>query len=304
VSRIVLYREHGGPEVLDIVEIPEPHAGPGQVRVAVKSAGVNPFDFKVRSDAGYLKTHALPSGQGSEFAGVVDEIGSDVTDVAVGDEVLGWTSFAAQADYVIVPQAHVAPKPAGLDWPLAGGIGAAGNAATRSAAAVSIGPGDTVLVSAAAGGVGLIAAQLAKSLGAFVIGTASPANHDFLRSLGIIPVAYGDGLLDRLREAAPEGISAVLDNHGQETVEAALDLGVSPARINTIVYYAGVERYGISAIGGGNKSTTELSHLAELFADGTLVLPIAATYPLEEVRAAYEQLESRHLRGKIVLVTA
>lgn len=302
MSRFVQYSKLGGPEVLEVVAEPDPHAGPGQVRVAVKAAGLNPFDFKTRSIAEYLPGHTLPSRQGHEFAGIVDEIGADVTDVAVGDEVLGWVDFAAQADYVVVEQAHLALKPAGLDWATAGSISLVGNTAIRATAAVHPGPGDTVLVSAAAGGVGIFACQFARSLGATVIGTASEANHDFLRQIGVIPVAYGDGLRERLQAAAPQGISAVIDNAGRDTVELALELGVEPSRINTIVYYPGVELHGISAIGGGGKTSAALADLAQLVADGELVMPIAATYPITEVRAAYEHLESRHLRGKIVLI--
>jgi NADPH:quinone reductase-like Zn-dependent oxidoreductase len=301
MSRIVQYSRYGGPEVLDIVEVDEPHAGPGQVRVAVRAAGVNAYDFKARSSAQMAPNRALPRGQGAEFAGVVDEVGEGVTEVAIGDEVLGWTGFAAQADFVVVPAGHVAPKPATLDWVTAGGIGLVGNTARRSTDAVAPKPGETVLVSAAAGGVGLFAAQFALADGATVIGTASEENHGFLRSLGIIPVAYGPGLVERLRAAAPNGIDAVIDSAGEETVEAAIELEVDPKRINSVVYYAGATKYGISNVGGGDKTAEGLATLARLVVEGRFVLPIAATYPLAEVRTAYEQLESRHLRGKIVL---
>ncbi len=301
MSRAVQYSTHGGPEVLEIVEVPEPHAGPGQVRVAVRAAGLNPFDYKVRADPDYMPSHALPSGQGNEFAGVVDEIGHEVTGVSVGDEVLGWNSFAAQADYVVVPFAHVARKPAALDWPSAGSIGLVGNTAKRATDAVAPGKGDTVLVGGVAGGVGLFSAQLAIRAGATVIGTASEANHGFLRTRGIVPVTYGPGLVERIRGAAPQGITAVIDSAGQETVEAGLELGVAPGRINTVAYSAGVELYGIQAVGGGGKTAASLAELAELVASGEVVMPIAAAYPLAEVRAAYERLESRHLLGKVVL---
>lgn len=301
MSRVVQYSSYGGPEVLEIVNVPEPHAGDGQVRVAVRAAGLNAFDFKVRRDPSILPSHSLPARQGFEFAGTVDEVGPGVQNVSPGDEVLGWVGTGAQADYVVVPGAQVTPKPAELEWTVAGGIGLVGNTATRAVNSVNITAGETVLVSAAAGGVGLLSAQLALLAGATVIGTASATNHGFLRSLGVIPIAYGPGLVDRLREAAPQGISAVLDNAGEETVRAAIEIGVDPSRINTIVWYAGAEEYGIGTVGGGRKNATELADLAARAADRSLVMPIAATYPLAEVRKAYQQLESRHVLGKIVL---
>ncbi|MCU1558401.1 MAG: NADP-dependent oxidoreductase [Microbacteriaceae bacterium] len=302
MSRAVQYSRHGGPEVLELVEVPEPHAGPGHVRVAVRSAGLNAFDYKVRSDPDYLPNHGLPSGQGNEFAGIVDEVGDDDTGVSVGDEVLGWTGFAAQADYVVVPSTHVAAKPATLDWPSAGGIGLVGNTARRATDAVAPGPDDTVLIGGVAGGVGLFSAQFAIRAGAIVIGTASEANHEFLRTLGVIPVTYGTGLVERVRLVAPQGITAVIDTAGQETVEAALALGVARERINTIVSFPGVKQYGVQTVGGGGKTATELTELAEQVASGELVMPIAASYPLTEVREAYRRLESRHLLGKVVLL--
>ena len=302
MSRAVHYSSFGGPEVLDVVEVEEPHPGAGEVRVAVRAAGLNAFDFKARSSASMMPLRPLPRGQGFEFAGIVDEIGADVATFAIGDEVLGFTDFAAQADLVVVAANQLALKPGALDWATAAGIGLVGNTAMRSVDTVALSPGETVLVSAAAGGVGLIAGQLALLAGATVIGTASAANHDFLRGLGVIPVAYGPGLARRLTDVAPQGIDAVLDNAGEETVLAALELGISPARINTIVYYDGAAKYGIATVGGGGKTAEQLSRLAELFASGALVLPIAATYPLADVRAAYEQLEGRHVLGKIVLL--
>lgn len=301
MSRVVQYSSYGGPEVLAIVDVPEPHAGDGQVRVAVRAAGLNAFDYKVRRDPSIMPSHSLPARQGFEFAGIVDEVGQGVSDFSPGDEVLGWAGTGAQADYVVVPGRALAPKPAALDWAVAGGIGLVGNTAMRAVDSVNITPGETVLVSAAAGGVGLLSAQLAILAGATVIGTASAENHDFLRGLGVIPIAYGPGLVDRLRQAAPQSISAVLDNSGEATVTAALELGVDPKRINTIVWYAGAKKFGITTVGGGRKNSAELAELAERAAEGSLVLPIAASYPLAEVREAYERLESRHVLGKIVL---
>lgn len=299
MSRAVSFSSYGAPEVLEIVEVPEQHAEAEQVRVAVRSAGLNPFDVKVRH--GLLPSHTLPSRQGSEFAGVIDEVGDGVTGWEVGDEVLGWIGRGAQAEHVVVPATSIAAKPASLDWAVAGGIGLVGNTAKRATESLSLGPDDTVLVSGAAGGVGLLSAQLARRTGATVIGTASETNHDFLRSLGIIPVLYGSGMLERLREAAPQGYTAMLDNVGGESIDAALALGIAPERINTIADQAAAAKHGLGSVGGGGKTSTELAELAHLVADGELVLPIRASYPLTEVRAAYEDLETGHGLGKVVL---
>jgi NADPH:quinone reductase-like Zn-dependent oxidoreductase len=261
---------------------------------------VNPFDAKVRR-GGYLPKHTLPSLQGSEFAGVVDEIGDGVTEWKIGDEVLGWIGRGAQAEHVVVAATSLAAKPEGLDWTTAGGIGLVGNTAKRATDSLSLGPDDTVLVSGAAGGVGLLSAQLAKRTGATVIGTASERNHDFLRSLGIVPVAYGPGMTDRLRAAAPQGYTAVLDNVGGETIDAALALGVAPERINTIADHDAVTKHGLGSVGGGGKTSAELAELAQLAADGALVLPIRASFPADQVSAAYTELETGHGLGKVVL---
>jgi NADPH:quinone reductase-like Zn-dependent oxidoreductase len=288
--------------VLRVVEVAAPHAGTEQVRVAVRAAGVNYYDTKVRN--GSIPSE-FPRGQGNEFAGVIDEIGADVvglgSDLAVGDEVLGWTMAAAQAEHVVVPAKHVARKPAGLDWAIAGGLGLVANTAWRAVSALQIESGDTVLVTGVAGGVGLLGAQFALQAGALVVGTASESNHEFLRDLGIIPVSYGPGVSDRLRAAAPDGYTAALDTVGRAEIEHALSLGIRPQRINSVAYHPGADEFGISVVGGGKKSAEELARFAQAAADGAITLPILATYPLTAVRAAYERLERRHGLGKIVL---
>ena len=300
MSRAVSYSSYGGPELLSVIEVPEPHAGKDQVRVAVRATGLNPFDAKVRR-GGYLPKHTLPSLQGSEFAGVVDEIGDGVTTWKIGNEVLGWIGRGAQMEHVVVAATSLATKPEGLDWATAGGIGLVGNTAKRATDSLSLGPNDTVLVSGAAGGVGLLSAQLAKRTGATVIGTASERNHDFLRSLGIVPVSYGPGMTDRLRAAAPQGYTAVLDNVGGETIDAALALGVAPERINTIADHDAAMKHGLGSVGGGGKTSAELAELAQMAADGDLVLPIRASFRADEVSAAYTELETGHGLGKVVL---
>ncbi|MEX1079347.1 MAG: NADP-dependent oxidoreductase [Homoserinimonas sp.] len=296
MSLAVKYAEHGDVGVLQVVGVAEPHAEAGQVRVAVKAAGLNRYDVKARRAV--YGQRKLPSGQGAEFAGVVDEVGDAVTTVSVGDDVLGWTSFAAQAEHVVVKAERVAPKPSALDWAAAGGIGLVGNTALRSTNTLELGPNDTVLVSAAAGGVGLLAIQFARATGATVVATASPSNHKFLRGVGAIPVAYGEGELQRLRAAAPQGYTAMLDNHGRDSVLLGLELGIRPERINSI---ADSGELGIQNVGGGGKSAEELAWLANRVASGELQFPILATFPLEKVQDAYRLLETGHGLGKIVL---
>lgn len=311
MSKAVSYSEYGGPEVLEIIDRPEPHAGEGEVRVAVRAAGLNPYDFKVRRTG--FSGHVLPSLQGAEFAGVIDEVGDGVTGWAVGDEVLGWVGRGAQAEHVVVPQAHVASKPAGLDWAVAGGIGLVANTAKRSVDSLGLGPADTVLVTAAAGGVGVIAAQFAKATGATVVGTASESNHEFLRGLGVVPVSYGPGAdgtgeLERLRAAAVNvstgqgGYTAALDNIGGEAIRTALALGIPPERINTIADHSAVEEFGVQGVGGGKKTAEELAEFARQAAEGELVVPIRSTYPLADVVAAFRDLETGHGLGKVVLL--
>ena len=317
MSKAVSYSEYGGPEVLKVFDVPEPHAGGGEVRIAVRAAGLNPFDYKVRR-GGYVPNHVLPSLQGAEFAGVIDEVGvgqvgANESGWAVGAEVLGWINRGAQAEYVVVPQAQVVTKPAGLDWAVAAGIGLVANTAKRAVDSLDLGPGDTVLVTAAAGGVGIMTVQFAKATGATVVGTASQNNHEFLRGLGVIPVAYGTGTdgtgeLERLRAAAPSvptgqgGYTAALDNIGGDAIRTALDLGIPPERINTIADHGAIETLGVNGVGGGKKTSEELAEFARLAASGELVLPIRSTYPLMQVVDAYRDLETGHGLGKVVLL--
>ena len=263
MSRAVRFTRYGGSDVLDFVAVDEPHAGAGQVRVAVRAAGANPFDSKVRA---------------------------------------GEVTSLTQADFVVARATSVTAKPSGLSWDTAGGLGLVGNTALRACAAVAPGPHDTVLVSGATGGVGLLSAQFAARTGATVIGMAREAHHDFLRTIGIIPVAYGAGLAEALNAVAPGGITAVLDSVGSQVVELALALGVPASRINSVAIDDGAATYGISTVGGGGKTAAELAELAKLAASGKLVLPIRATFPFAQVQAAYEELDHGHGLGKIVLV--
>jgi NADPH:quinone reductase-like Zn-dependent oxidoreductase len=272
--------------------------------VQVKAAGINPGEAKIR--IGLL--HALwpatfPSGQGSDLAGVVAETGPGVTGIAAGDEVIGYTdNRASQAEYVLVDAEHLTPKPAEVPWEIAGALFVAGATAFAAVRAVGLAAGDTVVVSGAAGGVGSIAVQLARRTGATVIGLAGRANHEWLTGHQVIPVMYGDGVADRIRQAAPK-VTAFIDTFGADYVEQALELGVEPSRIDTIANFPAIEKYGVKGDGNAaGASAAVLAELAGLVAAGNLEVPIAATFPLAQVQDAYRLLEQGHLRGKIVLI--
>jgi len=303
MSRRVQYSKLGGPEVLEIVEVEPPHAGPGQVRVRVQTAGLNPIDHKIFRGVAIAGARALvlPSGNGGDFAGVVDELGAGVSIFSLGDVVFGGRFGQAQADYVVTDAAALARVPAGLTIEQAGSLDIVARTAAASVAVIAPTVADTVFVSAAAGGVGVVASQLVVRAGARVIGSCGPENVEFLRSLGVEPVLYGDGLVEAIRALAPDGITAALDNHGRASVDAALANGAPASRINTIADYQAPADYGVSAVGGSSAGLNELVDVASLVAAGELTFPIDSTYPLERVREAYERLLAGHLRGKIVL---
>jgi NADPH:quinone reductase-like Zn-dependent oxidoreductase len=247
----------------------------------------------------------FPSGQGTDLAGVVAEVGTGVQTFTVGDEVLGFTNQrASQAEFVVVPANQLTAKPPAVSWEVAGALFVAGTTAYAAVRAVELTAGDTVAVSGAAGGVGSIAVQLAKRSGAKVLGIAGPSNDAWLSSRGVIPVNYGDGLADRLRAATTNGlVDAFLDFFGGGYVELAVSkLGVPPQHVDTIIDFAAVEKFGVKAAGNRDASDAAvLAELANLVAAGELDVPIAQVFPLGEVRQAYRTLEQRHTRGKIVL---
>jgi NADPH2:quinone reductase len=305
MPRAVRFDHYGGIDVLYLADVPMPVAGDGQVVVQVKAAGINPGEASIR--AGYLDAQypsTFPSGEGSDLAGVVTAVGDGVSDFSAGDEVLGWSwDRSSHAEYVAVPAGQLITKPAGLAWPVAGVMYVVGVTAYAAVRAVSVQPGDTVAVSAAAGGVGAVTVQLLATKGANVIGIASAANHEWLTALGVTPVAYGDGLADRLRAAAPDGIDAFIDLFGPEYVKLAVELGIARDRIETIIAYAAAREYGTQAAGSSDATTTEvLAEMTGLVASGQIEIPIAATYPLDQVQQAFTELEQRHTRGKIVLI--
>ncbi|MFC5928371.1 NADP-dependent oxidoreductase [Cryobacterium melibiosiphilum] len=302
MARYVRIDEFGGPRVLRIEHDEQPQAARGEVRVRVHAAGLNPVDWKIFKGGPAAATYNAvpPCGNGNDFSGLIDEVGAGVTGFAVGDAVFGGKRMHAQADWVVIDASRIIRKPAGLSFEQAGSLDIAGRTAWASVRSLGLTGADSVLVSAAAGGVGVLASQLALRSGATVVGTASEANHDFLRGLGVIPVAYGEGLLDRLRQAAPK-YTAALDNSGPITIDVALKLGVPGPRINTIAARGHRADMGITGIGGVEAKLGDLAELADLIARGDVVLPIDRVFTLEQVREAYEYLMTGHARGKVVL---
>jgi NADPH:quinone reductase-like Zn-dependent oxidoreductase len=305
MSKAVRFDRYGDLDVLHVTDVDPPQPGPGQVQVEVRAAGINPGETNIRrGDYADQWPATFPSGQGSDFAGVVRAVGDGVAAPAVGDDVIGWTEQrGSQAELVVVPAEQVVPKPAVVPFDVAGGLYVAGGTAVGVVNAVAPGPGETVVVSGATGGVGVLAVQLARRDGADVIGIASEANSDWLTAHGIRPVPYGEGLEERLRAAAPGGVDAWIDVHGDGYVDLAVALGVPAERIATIIDFAAAERTGAQTVfGSDTPGGPALTLLAGLITDGVLDVPVAAAYPLEQVREAYAELEKRHTRGKIVLV--
>jgi NADPH:quinone reductase len=304
-ARAVRFDHYGDRDVLYVADVPMPVPAAGEVVVAVRAAGINPGETSIRSGALAARfPAAFPSGEGSDLAGVVTAVGDDVAAFKVGDEVLGfsWTR-SSHATHTGVPTTQLIRKPRELSWEVAGSLAIVGCTAYAAVRASGAKKGETVAVSAAAGGVGSVTVQLLRVRGAEVLGIASPANADWLSAHGVTPVAYGDGLADRLRAAAPNGIDAFIDLFGPDYVQLAVDMGIPPERVETIIAFEKAGELGTKADGSGSASTVEvLTEIADLVASGAIEVPIAATYPLDQVRAAYEQLEKRHTRGKIVLI--
>ncbi len=306
MGKAVQFDQYGGIDVLEVRDVAKPAPAAGEVLVEVKAAGINPGEAMIRRGALHDRWPAtFPSGQGSDLAGVVAEVGKGVDTFAVGDEVLGFTdNRASQAQFVVVPAAQLTAKPPEVSWEIAGALYVAGTTAYAAVRAVALKPGDTVAVAGAAGGVGTIAVQLAKRAGATVLGIASPSNDEWLTAHGVVPVNYGDGLANRLRDAAPDGqIDAFLDFFGGGYVELAVtELGVDPERVDTIIDFPAIERFGVKGEGNADAAdATVLAELADLVAAGELEVPVAEVYPLDQVREAFRRLEQRHTRGKIVL---
>lgn len=295
---------YGDVDVLEVRRVPRPLPGTGEVLVAVKAAGINPGETVIRRGA---MPGPLPSGQGADLAGVVAEVGPGVGAFKVGDEVLGFcpnNARASQAEFAVVPAMNLTPKPSAVSWEAAGALFTAGVTAYAAVRAVELAAGDVVAVSAAAGGVGTIAVQLARRAGATVLGIAGPSSDHWLSAYGVIPVHYGDNLADRLKAAAPQGrVDAFLDFYGGGYVKLAVaDLGVPPQRVNTVIDFPALVTFPVKAAGSLHAANADvLAELAKLISDGNLEIPIAGVYPLDEVQQAFRTLEQRHTRGKIVL---
>lgn len=304
MGRKVYAERFGGPEVLRIrTEQPVRIPGPGEVSVRTICAGLNPVDWKIFAGGAIAERFGVwpPFGNGNDFSGVIDAVGKDVSGWVPGDRVYGGARFHAQADQIIIGDLSTLNRmPPGLSHAQAAVLDIAGRTALAGVSALELGPDDTVLISAAAGGVGLIAAQLAGRTGARVLGTASPRNHALLRSLGAEPVDYRGDLHAAVRAAAPEGLTAVLDCQGEETLHLALALGVPPRRINSVADRAAAERLGAISIGRATLPTSAVTQVGDLLAAGELQLPITE-YGLDDVVEAYHTLKAGHVRGKIVL---
>jgi NADPH:quinone reductase-like Zn-dependent oxidoreductase len=306
MSKAVQFDSYGDVDVLDVRDVDRPTPGAGEVLVEVKAAGINPGEASIRK--GVMRERwpsTFPSGQGSDFAGVVTETGTGVDTFAAGDEVIGFTeNRASHAEYVVVPAENLTAKPAEVSWEAAGGLYVVGTTAYAAVRAVGLAPGDVVAVAGAAGGVGAIAVQLAVDAGATVLGIAGPSNDEWLRAHNVVPVNYGDDLAARLRAASPSGrIDAFLDFFGGGYVELALnELGVARERVDTIIDFAAAERFKVQTAGNADAANADvLAELAALIAEGRLEVPIAEVYALDDVRNAYRTLEQRHTRGKLVL---
>jgi NADPH:quinone reductase-like Zn-dependent oxidoreductase len=306
MTKAVQFDSYGGLEVLEVRDVPRPVPAAGELLVEVKAAGINISEAAIRSGAvQHIFPATFPSGQGSDLAGVVAELGSGVKGFAVGDEVIGFSSRrSSHAEYVTVPGTQLTLKPAEVSWEVAGSLYVAGCTAYAAVRAVHLTPGDTVAIAGAAGGVGATAVQLARRAGATVLGIAGPSNDAWLVDHGAVPVNYGDDLVARLRTAAPSGrIDALLDFFGGGYVAMAVeDLAIPPDRIDTIADFPAVERFGVQSAGGADASNAAVvAELADLVARGELQVPIAGVFALNEVREAYRELEKRHTRGKLVL---
>jgi NADPH:quinone reductase-like Zn-dependent oxidoreductase len=304
--KAVQFSEYGGPEVLKVVDVEEPHAGPGQIRVAVRASGVNAFDWKFRrGDLAAFMRVDFPTGVGLDASGVVDEVGDGVRGIAVGDEVFGsipLDSAATWAAAEFAVLAEWAKKPKTLSFEEAAGYPMSTEAARRALNVLPLEPRQTVLINGAAGGVGLSAVQFALATEARVIGTASEGNHQYLRSIGVSPTTYGPGLVDRVRAVAPQGVDVAFDAVGFGALPELVELTGSAARVLTIADDQAAE-YGVRFSGGvgPDRAPEARAEAAQLFEQGKFRLPVAETFTLENVADAHAKSEQGHVLGKFIV---
>ena len=298
--RALQYTTYGGPEVLRWAEAPDPHPGPGQVRIVVRAASVNPIDWKAFSGAMSGGEPMAGTGYlGYDAAGVVDEVGDGVTGVSVGDDVFG-RGRNTQAENAVLDS--WAAKPASIDWAVAAAAGVAGETAERGLRLLEVNAGDTLFVDGGAGGVGAVTVQMALARGARVIASASEANHDYLREIGATPVRYGQGLAGRVQAAAGGPVDAVFDVAGKTPVQELISLAAEPSQVLSIANFtAGQAGARVSGGGADSHPMQALAQVAELLAQNKLVLKVQ-TFPFDRAAEAYRTSQTGHVRGKLVLV--
>lgn len=304
--RAVRFDHFGGIEALYIGEIPKPAPGAEEVLVQVKAAGINPGEAAIRQGKMAQQfPSTFPSGQGSDFAGIVVAAGASAADFKVGDEVIGFSNHRnSQAEFIVVPTDQLVLKPANVPWEQAGALFVVGTTAFAALQAMKMSHGETLVVSGAAGGVGAVLIQLARNADLRVIGIAGPGNQEWLQQQGVTPVIYGAGLKEKLRQlVAGNKEDVFIDLYGGGYVAMAIELGIKPENIDTIIDFEAAKKFGTKTAGnaaGANAGVMQA--LATMMAEGKLTIPIAASYPMKEVQAAYRELEQRHTRGKIVLI--
>ncbi len=305
MSRAVIFHRYGGPQTLEVADVPAGVPGVGEVRVRVFAAGVQPFDCLFRSGrAAQWMPASFPQRVGNEFAGLVEAVGEEVSNVAPGMEVCGWSSAPlCYGEHVVVPEGQMTVKPRSMTWEKAGVLSASGQTAMTALRALAVGAGETVLIHAGAGGVGSFAVQIARLRGARVIATASPRNHSYLASLGAEPIEYGPGLAERARALAPDGVDVALDASGSdEALETSLQLVNDSDCVATVAFSPTAAELGIRRL-STERSAAQLAELAELYEAGRLQIEIQQAYPLQEAPEAHRVVEAGHVRGKLVLTT-
>ena len=304
MTKIARFAEYGDPDVLRVIDVPAPTAGQGQVRVAVRAAGVNPIDAKTVE--GLMRNEialTLPAGVGADVSGVVDQVGPGVSEFAVGDEVLGSSVTPSFAEHALAEPTSLIRKPRDMAWEVAGSLAGAGGTAYAVLKQLRVKAGETLLIHGAAGGVGTFAVQLAAAQGVTVIGTASERNHDYLRSIGAIPVTYGDGLLERVRSVAPQGVDAVLDASGRGEIPVSIQLTGTPERVLTLVAFDAADTgIQIHIGGGGSDLGVALREIVGLIEQRRLSVSISRTFPLAEIASALKTSGAGHVTGKIVVL--